>query len=297
MEKINNCFCCRASDFKLYANAKDNYADETFNIVQCKNCGFVFTNPRPSMENIGKYYNATGYLSHQSHSRGFIQSIYRLARNYMKRRKLVLIQSLIGKKDGFKLLDFGCGTGDFLYYVQQNNICAEGIEPDEKARRVAKDINKIDVYTLEDMPNIEFGKYDVITLWHVLEHIHNLHEQINYLHKWLNSNGKLVIAVPNINSYDAQKYKEYWEGLDVPRHIYHFSQKNIKQIVEQHQFKFRETQPLFLDAYYVSMRSEWHLGTNKFLAYFKAIITGFISNNKAKQSGDYSSLIYIFDKK
>jgi 2-polyprenyl-3-methyl-5-hydroxy-6-metoxy-1,4-benzoquinol methylase len=296
METIQNCYCCGKSDFRLYTEAKDNYSTATFKIVQCNNCHFIFTNPRPTIEEIGMYYTSPDYMSHQSHSKGLVQSIYRYARNYMMRKKLALIQNTVGKQNDFSLLDFGCGTGDFLGFIKQNNIFAEGVEPDEQAREVAKTVNKIDTYSIDSSKNIEKGKFDVITLWHVLEHIHDLHNQIDYFNSWLKPNGKLIIAVPNIESYDAAKYGKYWDALDVPRHIYHYSPACITQIVEQHQFKIKATHPLFLDAYYVSMRSEWHKGTSKFMSYFKAIIAGFLSNKEAKKTGNYSSLIYVFEK-
>ena len=296
MEKMEKCLCCGGKDFKPYLEAKDNYSAEYFNIVQCTSCGFIFTNPRPDVAEIGKYYSYDTYISHTSHKRGLVESIYRLARNYMKGKKLGLIQDIVGKRNGFSLLDFGCGTGDFLGYVKQQQIVAEGVEPEAQAREVAKNINLVDTYSIEQSKAIEKGKFDVITLWHVLEHIHELHAQIDYFNQWLKPNGKLIIAVPNIESYDAKKYGRYWDAIDVPRHIYHYSPKNIRQIVRQHQFRFLQQYPLLLDAYYVSMRSEWHKGTNRFLAYFKAVFFGFKSNQAAKKDGNYSSLIYVFEK-
>ncbi|MEZ5026272.1 MAG: class I SAM-dependent methyltransferase [Chitinophagales bacterium] len=296
MEKIEHCYCCQHTDFNSYLDVIDNYSKEKFSIQQCKNCHFVFTNPRPDSREIGKYYTAPDYLSHQSHTKGLIQSIYRYARNYMKSKKLQLIQKAMGKENEFSLLDYGCGTGDFLSYVQQNKINAFGVEPDAHARTVAKRINQVETYSVEQSSTIENGKFDVITLWHVLEHIHDLHQQIGQFNAWLKPKGKLVIAVPNIESYDAQYYGKFWDALDVPRHIYHFSPACIAKIMEQHQFKLTNTHPLFLDAYYISMRSEWHKGTSKFWAYFKAIWRGFLSNQSAKKSGNYSSLIYIFEK-
>ncbi len=296
MEIIQNCYCCHASDFQLYFKAKDNYSTEYFDIVQCKSCGFIFTNPRPAVNEIGVYYTSPDYMSHNSHSNGLVQSIYRYARRYMMRKKLELIQNSVGKQQDFSLLDFGCGTGDFLGFIKQHPIFAEGVEPDEQAREIAKSVNNVDTYSLENSVNIEKEKFDAITLWHVLEHIHDLHKQIDYFNSWLKPGGKLFIAVPNIESYDAKKYGKYWDGLDVPRHIYHYSPKNIKQIAEQHHFIFKQQHPLFLDAYYISMRSEWHKGTGKLAAYFKAIISGFLSNRAAKKTGNYSSLIYVFEK-
>lgn len=214
----------------------------------------------------------------------------------MMRKKLSLIQEISGKQQDFSLLDFGCGTGDFLGYVKQHHIFAEGVEPDQHAREIARSVNNVDTYSIEDSANIEPGKFDVITLWHVLEHVHELHPQIEYFNKWLKKGGILLIAVPNIESYDAKKYDKYWDALDVPRHIYHFSPKNIKQIVSQHNFVFVQQYPLLLDAFYISMRSEWHKGTGKFLSFLKAILTGLNSNLNARKTLNYSSLIYVFKK-
>lgn len=297
MEIISQCYCCGSSDFKSFLETKDNYSQEKFSITQCSICGFVFTNPRPDMNEIGKYYNMEGYLSHTSHKKGVVESVYRIARNYMKNKKLNLIQNITGKQNGFSILDYGCGTGDFLGFMKKHSLIAEGVEQDALARKVANEINKVETYALEDVKNIGEEKYDVITLWHVLEHIHDLHRQIDYFNQWLKPNGKLFIAVPNIKSADAEKYGKNWDALDVPRHIYHFSPETIKQIVNQHNFSFLCQHPLLLDAYYVSMRSEWHKGTNKIIAYFKAIIAGYQSNLSAKTSGNYSSLIYVFEKK
>ena len=295
MEIIQQCYCCGKEDFRLYTQAKDNYYTETFNIVQCNHCHFIFTNPRPDFNEIGKYYHAADYLSHQSHTKGFVQSIYRVARNYMKGKKLQLIQQVIQKENNFALLDYGCGTGDFLGYIQKQNITAEGVEPDEHARKVAKEVNQVTTYSLEQANELSTQKFDVITLWHVLEHIHQLHEKIEQFRSWLKPNGKLIIAVPNIESYDAAYYGKHWDALDVPRHIYHFSPTNLRQIVEQHSLKLISTHPLFLDAYYIAMRSEWNKGTPRFIAYFKAVWRGWLSNLDAKKTGNYSSLIYVFE--
>lgn len=280
----------------MYLNAKDSYSSNSFDIVKCSSCGFVFTNPRPDIHEIAQYYTSPDYMSHNSHSSGLVQSIYRYARKYMMRKKLSLIQKISGKQQNFSLLDFGCGTGDFLGFVKQHNIFAEGVEPDQHAREIAKTVNGVDTYSIENSVNIEEGKFDVITLWHVLEHVHELHAQIEYFNKWLKKDGILLIAVPNIESYDAKKYGKYWDAIDVPRHIYHFSPKNIQQIVTQHKFIFLQQYPLFLDAFYISMRSEWHIGTGKFLSFLKAIVAGINSNLYARKTLNYSSLIYIFKK-
>lgn len=296
MEKLEKCLCCGGNKFQLYLEAKDNYSNDLFCIEQCQSCDFIFTNPRPGIDEIGKYYSYDTYMSHSSHKKGLVEGIYRVARNYMKGKKLNLIREIVGKQNNFSLLDFGCGTGDFLGYVKLQQIQAEGIEPDAGARAVAKKVNKVDTYSVEESKAISSESYDVITLWHVMEHIHELHGQLDYFYRWLKPGGKLIIAVPNIESADAKQYGAKWDALDVPRHIYHFAPKQVKQIVEQHQFKFIKQYPLWLDAYYVSMRSEWHSGTNKWIAYLKAIVSGWKSNSAAEKTGNYSSLIYAFEK-
>lgn len=296
METIQQCFCCGKSEFRLFAAAKDNYSGAPFEIQQCVDCGFIFTSPRPDISEIGKYYTSPDYMSHQSHSRGLVQSVYRVARQYMMRKKLAMLQAEAGRATGFSMLDFGCGTADFLGFVKQNGILAEGVEPDADARQVAKAVNQVETYSVEQSAAFAPQQYDVITLWHVLEHIHELHSQIALFHIWLKPGGKLIIAVPNIESWDAKKYGANWDAIDVPRHIYHFSPNSVKRIVGQHGFRFVRQYPLMLDAYYVSMRSEWHLGTGKLVAYFKGLLNGWRSNRSAKQTGQYSSLIYVFEK-
>lgn len=296
MEQLQHCTVCGSTNFRVYTEANDNYSYKKFTIHQCNGCGFVFTHPRPSEAEIGIYYNAPNYLSHTSHDKGLVQSIYRNARQYMRKKKLALIRKLTGKNEEFSLLDYGCGTGDFLGFVKQNAIHAEGIEPDALARKVAKEVNQVDTYSLDEMSNIKENQYDVITLWHVLEHIYQVHEQLDYFYKWLKPKGILIIAVPNIESYDSAYYGKYWDALDVPRHIYHFSPSTVKLLVEKHGFVLREIAPLPLDAYYVSMRSEWHKGTPKWLSFIKAILRGWKSNRAAKQDGNYSSLIYVFER-
>ncbi len=293
LETITTCYCCGNTNFTKYVTAKDNYSGDIFEITNCTNCGFKFTNPRPNALSIGKYYAFNNYISHNSHNKSVLSFVYRIARKYMMGKKLNLIKHEVGSYN-FSLLDFGCGTGDFLAYCKKNGIDSNGYETDAKAREIALEVNNVQTFSPEQIYEIPTAKYDAICLWHVLEHVHTLSEQIELFKKWLKPNGHLFIAVPNCESYDAKLYKENWEALDVPRHLYHFSPINIKQLFHNHHFKFEKQYPLKLDAFYISMRSEWNKGTGKFVALFKAIFNGFKSNNNATKTGNYSSLIYVF---
>ncbi|UXX80427.1 class I SAM-dependent methyltransferase [Reichenbachiella carrageenanivorans] len=259
--------------------------------MKCSNCGLLLTSPRPNKSSIGSYYQSEDYISHTNQANNLINKVYKLARNYTLRKKFKLINRLAPKKS---ILDYGCGTGHLLNYVQQHKDWKTiGVEPDEMARTIAiRDHHLNVVGSLEDLPEKKFG---VITLWHVLEHVHDLNETIQSLRKHLSKKGRLVIAVPNHESLDQQIYKQYWAAYDVPRHLYHFNQLTIKELMKYNQFKLEEVLPMTLDAYYVSMLSEKH----KFgkINYIKSIINGWKSNTWAKNNNNnYSSLIYIFKK-
>lgn len=213
-----------------------------------------------------------------------------MARKYTLHQKYKLIQSLGTEKS---TLDYGCGTGHFINYLNSKAWKTDGIEPDKTARTIASKNESLEIYSsLSEIPK---NKYGVITLWHVLEHIHDLNETIQSLRSLLQKNGRLVIAVPNHESYDQQLYKQHWAAYDTPRHLYHFNQLTIKELMKYNKLKLIETHPMKLDAYYVSMLSEQQ--KNGKSNYIQSIINGWKSNNWAKNNGNnYSSLIYIFKK-
>jgi predicted TPR repeat methyltransferase len=191
-----------------------------------------------------------------------------------------------------KILDYGCGTGEFLKFMQTKSWNVSGVEPSETARGRAIELTKTEIYG--DLKSTK-EKFDIITLWHVLEHVHDLNEKIDVLISHLNDDGIIFIAVPNYESADARKYKSHWAGYDVPRHLWHFSQSNMKQLLFKHGLQLLKTEPMKLDSYYVSMLSENYKNPNpaSFVSMTKAILSGFQSNNSARKTGSYSSLIYI----
>ncbi len=291
-EKLENCPICKYPEFKNYIICKDHMVTgESFAITRCEQCGFLFTNPRPTSAILKKYYETGSYLSHQTETKGLFDLGYNLVRKYALHKKLKLINDLASKKT---LLDFGCGTGAFLKTCQKNGWKVDGVEFMDPARNIAESKLGIPIYTqIKDIPKNKYFK--VITLWHVLEHIYDLNETFKRMVRHLDKKGKMVIAVPNIESLDATLYHEYWAAYDIPRHLYHFSQSTMKLFLSQHNLKLKKTIPMPLDAYYVSMLSEKYQSgrTN----YINALLNGYKSNSYAKKHNkNYSSLIYIAGK-
>jgi len=292
-ENLIDCPVCGGSNLKNHKVVKDHsVSQESFNIMMCDNCNFQFTNPRPDEGNIGKYYNSEEYISHSDKANSPINFIYKIARKYALSSKRKLINSVANHKKG-RLLDYGCGTGYFLENMKSNGWKVYGIEPNEKARSIATEKAKVKE-NIEQL-NLKNKKFDVITLWHVLEHIHDLNDIIKQLKSILKEKGKLVIAVPNIDSYEQSFYEEHWAAYDVPRHLYHFSQDTMNTLMLKHGLKVKKVYPMKLDAYYISLLSnKYKFQKNKFI---NSILTGYKSNSYAnKNQNNYSSLIYIIKK-
>ena len=291
LEYVEICPVCGNKEFDNYIKAKDyTVSGEEFQIVSCNKCSFRFTNPRPDVNTIGNYYQATSYISHSDTKAGLINKIYHQVRSFTLKEKVKLINTLQPKKG--KILDVGCGTGYFLAECKKDNWNIEGVEVDPNARDKAKENTSIDIY--KSLFEVESKKYSVITAWHVVEHIHLLNESIAKFYNLLESNGNLIIAVPNSNSPDAQTYQAEWAAYDVPRHLYHFTIDTITKLAEKHQFKLVNTKPMKFDAYYVSMLSEKYKYNSS--NPIKWLLNGFQSNAKAKNKTNHSSLIYIFKK-
>jgi 2-polyprenyl-3-methyl-5-hydroxy-6-metoxy-1,4-benzoquinol methylase len=294
VEKLKNCPICENNKLNHYLTCQDyTVSQEKFDLEQCDTCGFVFTNARPEEENIGRYYQSENYISHSNTNKGIVSKIYQAVRIYTLQSKVKLIEDYQPQKG--LILDIGCGTGMFLEVCQKNGWKISGIEPDNGARTLAEQQTNIKI---EDTILGSFGgqTFDVITMWHVLEHIHKLNETVAYLNQKLNTTGTLIIAVPNYKSVDANQYKEHWAAYDVPRHLYHFSKESITALMQKYGFELLDTKPMLFDSTYVSMLStKYKYGKT---SYIEAFGNGLLSNIKASLgSKDYSSLIYVFKKR
>ncbi|WP_428743483.1 class I SAM-dependent methyltransferase [Tenacibaculum sp.] len=272
-----------------YLNCIDyTVSNESYEVMQNVTYDMLVTSPVP--DNLDKYYLSENYISHTDSKNSLFDKIYQLVKNYTLKKKLKLINSFNTEEKS--ILDVGAGTGDFLKVCKKGGWKITGVEPSEKAREYA---NSKKIILQKDIAQIQSKKFDVITLWHVLEHIPNLMEYVQQLKKLLKPNGILIIAVPNYKSYDANYYKEYWAAFDVPRHLWHFSKTSISKIFSLVEMEVKKTLPMKFDSFYVSLLSEKY--KNKKSKPFSAFFTGLKSNMKAKRSGEYSSLIYILKNK
>ena len=258
---------------------------ESFTLVYDKERKMYHTSPKPSPEKLPSYYQSEDYISHTDGKRSLFEKLYQLVKGVTLSRKQQLLSSYLPTKGS--VLDIGTGTGDFPAYLKKTNWNVQGIEPDLGARDLAI---KKGVAVASSLKEVS-GEFDVISMWHVLEHVYDLDEQLIWLKNHLEKNGFLFVAVPNFESKDAQHYGKYWAAYDVPRHLYHFSEKAIQDLFAEKGLKLVDKHPMVFDAYYVSLLSEKY--QNGKINFIKAFLNGWKSNRFAKKTGKYSSLIYV----
>ena len=293
-ELVKVCPVCRGTSFRNVFSCKDyTYSQDHFTIQECEDCQLRLTNPRPDSDNIGKFYPTSAYISHSGKTNNIFDFIYLQARKLALKQKFRLINKYKGQGT---ILDYGCGTGEFLQHMASQNYVALGVEPAQhaliKANQLLSKSNGHVKESLDELPNDQF---DVITLWHVLEHIDVPDQLLSRLKKRLNKDGFIFVAVPNYKSHDAEYYKEYWAGYDVPRHFWHFSKPQIQTLFKNQGLKLVATIPMKMDSFYVSLLSEKYKnnGRHNLITPIRAFSRGLISNEKGKKSMNYSSLIYI----
>ena len=293
-----------SNNLEPYIFCKDyTVSRETFSIFIDKESELLITTPQPKEEDLGKYYESEDYISHSDTKKSLIDKLYHWVRNFTIRKKVKLINSINSEEK--TILDIGAGTGDFLTACKNDGWNVTGVEPNEKAKKIANsklshsnyqmysNIQelKLRVSLKEKEAKHEFQHFDVITMWHVLEHVPNLNEYIYDLKSLLKPKGTLIVAVPNFKSFDASYYEEFWAAYDVPRHLWHFSKKSISKLFAEQNMKVVKVLPMKFDSFYVSLLSEkYKKGKSNMLS---AFWIGLKSNIKAKSSKEYSSLIYI----
>ena len=276
-----------------YITVKDHsVSGEMFDLFHDEELDLLKTIPQPSKTDLPKYYESEDYISHTDSKRNIFEFVYHQVRRFALRKKLNLINSF--KTSERQLLDIGCGTGDFLELANSDDWIVTGIEPNENARRIANVKTNNAVFDIDQLPQLSSQSFDVITLWHVLEHLPDLEGHIQLVQSLLKPNGRVIIAVPNYKSFDAKHYGSFWAAYDVPRHLWHFSKDAISNLFQKVGMEIQDIKPMLFDAYYVSLLSEKYKrgSMNPLFGFWN----GWRSNVKAKRTGEYSSLIYILKK-
>ena len=297
MEVINytECPICKSKNIALNLKSKDYFfTQESFDIYKCNSCIFLFTQGIPVEKEIGKYYKSEDYVSHSDNSKGLFNKLYHISRSYMLNYKKGIIEKFTKNKPS-NLLDIGSGTGYFINNMQKNNWKVFGIEISDDAREYSKKNFNLNVENTDYLFTDKLKNIDVITMWHVLEHVQDLDKYLKRLHELLNDYGWLFLALPNPNSFDAKYYKEFWGAYDVPRHLWHFTPETINNLIEKYNFKIVAKKKLPLDAFYVSILSSRYKGAA--IPMISGMFVGFISYLKSLFCvGNCSSVIYVLKK-
>ena len=271
---------------KHFLNVKDySVSQETFELLHDEELDMLITHPQPSLEKLPSYYESVDYISHTDGNKSLFEKMYQFVKSIALKNKLKLINSQSTKG---RILDIGAGVGDFLSVAKNDGWQTIGIEPSEKAKAIA--INK-GVSFVENLSELESNSFDVITMWHVLEHVPDLENQIKELKRLIKPSGTVIIAVPNFKSYDASHYGIFWAAYDIPIHLWHFSKTAIQKLFAKEKLELVKVLPMKFDSFYVSLLSEKYK-TGK-MNFIKAFYVGLKSNWKGNQNSEYSSHIYI----
>ena len=274
------------SKIKPFLKVKDfSVSGETFDLLYDDNLDMLITHPQPSLEKLPSYYESVDYISHTDGNKSLFEKMYQFVKSIALKNKLKLINKESQKG---RILDIGAGVGDFLFVAKKDGWETIGIEPSDKAKIIAK--NK-GVFFVLDLSDLQDHSFDVITMWHVLEHVPDLENQISELKRLIKPNGTILIAVPNFNSFDAKHYGKFWAAYDVPIHLWHFSKTAIKKIFFKHNLELTKVLPMKFDSFYVSLLSEKY--KNGKMNYFKAFWIGCKSNRYGSKNMEYSSHIYV----
>lgn len=295
MEDITSCPICESTQRKVFLKSRNfRVNDQAFDVMECGSCAFRYTSPLPSVTEIGEYYDPENYVSHTGTKKGLVNKLFHAARFFTLRNKFNLLQSV---SKGKKHLDIGAGNGVFLGFMKEKGWEVSGIELDDASRKKIEENTGLSIAkTVHD--NNETHEYDVITMWHVLEHVYDLKKDLEKIKQKLKKDGSLIVAVPNCDSYDAKKYKEFWAAYDLPIHLYHFRENDIRNLFDQYEMEVVEVKPMKFDSYYISMVSEKYKNNQKggLGVLIRGFWNGFVSNLKSK-TGGYSSHIYVIRNK
>lgn len=293
---ITTCPLCGGTRLEPALTCVDHCASgEAFHLCRCHDCGFLFTQDFPAADEIGRYYETPAYVPHSDTRKGLVNKLYHSVRSHMLKRKARLVAREAHRDTG-RLLDIGTGTGYFPALMLRRGWQVDAVEKNDGARRFAKEHFGLDVLPEQALQTLDAESYDVITLWHVMEHIEPLNELWQRLNTLLAPKGVLVVAVPNASSFDADRYGAYWAAYDVPRHLWHFTSGTMQRFGTKHGFILAGRYPMPFDAFYVSMLTERYMHhTLPFVRGMMAGTMAWLASLVRKERS--SSMIYVFRKK
>ena len=293
IKEVKKCPVCGQNEFSLKFYCEDYFVShEKFPIYVCQSCLFNFTQHVPGKDSISQYYKADNYISHSDTKKGLVNKIYHTVRKVMLSKKANILKKY---HTTGALLDIGCGTGYFAHEMSLRGWNVVGVEPSVVASSLAKAKFGLDVKDSLFASDFHEKQFDLITLWHVLEHFDELDNTLSTIATLLKNTGTIAVALPNAVSYDAKKYKAHWAAYDVPRHNWHFSPKTFEKLIAQYGLYIKKIYPMPFDAFYIAMLSEKYKKNS--IHQLRGILTGMKSfficlGNKNKSS----SLIYIIKK-
>lgn len=295
MTSPTSCPLCTCTDTRPWAQVRDHsVSGEWFHLQDCPDCGLRFTVSPPPAAEIGRYYRSENYVSHTDTREGLVNRLYHRVRKHTLRQKRRLVEQVTGLRNG-RILDVGCGTGAFLHEMKASGWTVTGLEPDATASAIATNRYGLHPLPSQQLYQLAENGFDVITLWHVLEHVHDLHGYVEQWQRLLSPRGVVLVAVPNPDATDARHYGPGWAAYDVPRHLYHFNPRSMARLAQRHAFRIAGEKPMWFDSFYVSLLSEQY--RSRRLALLFALFQGLRSNVHAFfRAGTCSSLIYIWKK-
>lgn len=235
---------------------------QTFPLVECRGCGMRLTQDAPEAEAIGPYYDSPHYISHTDSRNGWTDRLYQAARGFTLRSKQRLLARVTGQPRG-KLVDYGAGTGAFVRHMAERNWDVTGLEPDRGARDRAQHLYGLRLREPSWLNEAEAGTLDAVTLWHVLEHLHDLEGTLRQLRRLLKGSGVMLVAVPNYRAADERTYGAHWAAYDVPRHLYHFTPQSVAALAARCGLRVDEMKGMPLDAFYIALLSEQYRSGRK----------------------------------
>lgn len=289
IESLHNCPLCGETDSELAIQTVDySTSQENFEVHKCFKCDHMFTNPRITENSVGPYYDNPNYISHTNEQKTLFGRTYQFLRGINLRRKLSYVDSVFSSKG--LVLDYGCGTGQFLEALVSSGKESIGVEINKNARKAAEQFGKV----FPSIDGVNDG-IEVITMWHVLEHVYDVHALLLEFKKRMLKGGFLIVAVPNPESYDARHYHKYWAAWDVPIHVHHYTENSIKTLMSKHGFSLEKVIPMKMDSYYISLLSELYKSKDqkrRINHWFKGAYMGIVSNLRAQKSNT-SSKIYV----